>query len=89
MSPFDGFDRESGERRPRKSETSKEFAKLPRVFRTLASAVIWVLFLGGCVAILAGLPVPFLWNGEWRYMALGFAGVFLSTVAIRIRRSLE
>ncbi len=41
------------------------------------------------MAILAGLPVPFLWNGEWRYMALGFAGLFLSMVAIWIRRSLQ
>ncbi len=62
---------------------------MPQVFKTLASVVIWILFVGGCLAILAGLPVPFLWNGEWRYMALGFAGLFLSTVAIWIRRSLQ
>ena len=63
---------------------------MPPVFKTLVSIIIWVLFVVGCLSILMSMPIPVIgpW-GDWRYLALGIASLFLSVVVIKMRKWLE
>jgi len=65
---------------------------MPTIFKTLASIVVWILFISGCVATIAS-PISRIVEGEvfgaltaW---AIGVACLILSVVAMKVRKSLE
>ena len=65
---------------------------MPTIFKTLASIVVWILFISGCVATIAS-PISRIVQGEvfgalaaW---AIGVACLILSVVAMKLRKSLE
>jgi len=65
---------------------------MPTIFKTLASIVVWILFISGCVATVAS-PISRIVHGEvfgalaaW---AIGVACLILSVVAMKLRKSLE
>ena len=69
---------------------------MPSTFKFLSSLTVWILFVLGCAFIIVNLAM---WAGtgfapeDWQmvaaYDALGVAAIFLSTIAIRLRKSLE
>jgi len=65
---------------------------MPTIFKTLASIVVWILFVSGCIATIAS-PLSRIVEGEvfgalaaW---AIGVACLILSVVAMKVRKSLE
>ena len=70
---------------------------MPQEFKTLASITVWILFGAGCIAVfmstltwvigvgLFGTPDPATFVG-W---GLGYATLFLSVVAAKLRQMLE
>ena len=62
---------------------------MPPVFKQLTSVIAWILFIVGCVGILISVPLPVLWNGDWRTMGVGVVSLFLAAVVIKIRHGLE
>ena len=70
---------------------------MPREFKTLASITVWILFSSGCVIVfvstlnwvvsvgLTGTPDAAMFGG-W---GLGYATLFLSVVAAKLRQMLE
>ena len=75
----------------------KEVKELPQEFKTLAGITVWILFISGCVHIFASTlfwvvnlgsnPTPDLaMRVSW---GLGFAALFLSVVAAKLRQMLE
>ena len=69
---------------------------MPPVFKTLASISVWILFILGCALIIVNLVM---WAGagfgteDWQsvavYDALGVTCIFLSVVAMKLRKTLE
>lgn len=73
---------------------------MPREFKTLASITVWILFSSGCITVfvniiswvglvvrvgLTGTPDAAMFGG-W---VLGYATLFLSVVAAKLRQMLE
>ena len=76
----------------RKYTIKERREKMPPVFKKLASISVWILFISGCIAAIlspiarivtgAALPSLIAWG-------IGVACLFLSVVAIRIRKTLD
>jgi hypothetical protein len=63
---------------------------MPPVFKALASIIVWILFITGCLLILAVLPIPYLdFGGNWQRIAVGIASLVLSVVVMKMRKTLE
>ena len=67
-------------------------SEMPNIYKALASIVVWILFICGCVATIAA-PMSRIVQGEvfgalaaW---AIGIACLILSVVAMKLRKSLE
>jgi hypothetical protein len=72
---------------------------MPPIFKALASIVVWILFVFGCVALLGGLvraigaglellpayPRPII----GAYFSGGIVSLILSVVAMKLRQSME
>jgi hypothetical protein len=61
---------------------------MPPVFKALATIIVWILFIAGCLIILANLALVWRFNGSWEYLAVGIASLVLSVVVMKIRKSL-
>lgn len=72
---------------------------MPPVFKTLATVVAWILFVFGCLALLAGfgrilgiminlVSVPSV-NLMASYFGIGIVSLILSVVAMKLRQMLE
>jgi hypothetical protein len=66
---------------------------MPRIFKTLASIIAWVLFvfgalslLGGFGRIIGGLPAIDMMTA---YFGFGIGGLFLSVVTMKLRQTME
>ena len=73
---------------------------MPPVFKALATVVAWILFVFGCLALLAGFgrivglvlglaSVPPSVNLMAGYFGIGIISLILSVVAMRLRQKLE
>lgn len=63
---------------------------MPPIFKALASIVVWILFVNGCLVILTALPIPYLdFGGNWQRLAVGIASLVLSVVVMKMRKMLE
>lgn len=64
---------------------------MPRIFKTLASITVWILFIIGCLILLAQIPIICLGirGGSWQYLALSIASLFLSVVAMKLIKTLD
>jgi hypothetical protein len=72
---------------------------MPPVFKALATVVAWILFVFGCLALLAGfgrilgimmnlVSVPSV-HLMASYFGIGIVSLILSVVAMRLRQMLE
>ena len=69
---------------------------MPSVFKALASITVWVLFVFGLLTLVAAFgrlamsgsnsPTPFMMTA---YFGFAVAGLFLSVVAAKIRKTLD
>ena len=68
---------------------------MPPIFKALATIAVWILFIGGCLAVLGGFagvigvpasagatPVAF-------RLGAGMAGLVLAVVCMKLRQMLE
>ena len=72
---------------------------MPPVFKILASVVAWILFVFGCLALLAGfgrilgimikLVTPPSVNLMASYFGIGIVSLILSVVAMKLRQMLD
>ncbi len=58
---------------------------MPPTLKSLATVSVWVLFIGGCVAIAVGIVE----RTDSRLVGSGFLGVMLSVVATWFRKKLD
>lgn len=65
---------------------------MPPIFKALASIVVWILFISGCIASVAA-PISRIAAGEvfpalaaW---AIGIICLILAVVAMKLRKGLE
>ncbi len=72
---------------------------MPSVFKALASITVWVLFVFGLFTLLSAF-VRLVWAGAgiseapdlklmYAYFGFGVGSLFLSVVAMKLRRTLE
>jgi len=65
---------------------------MPPVFKTLASITVWILFINGCIAIIAS-PIVRIATGEvlgpMAAWAIGVTSLILAVVAMKLRQTLE
>jgi len=65
---------------------------MPSYFKTLATITVWILFITGCLCILASFIVPALdhyYSSDWLRLAVGVASLVLSVVVMKLRKSLD
>lgn len=63
---------------------------MPPVFKALATIVVWILFVTGCLVIITALPIPFReMSNSWQRLAVGIASLVLSVVVMKFRKTLE
>ncbi len=65
---------------------------MPNIFKYMASVTVWVLFLFGLAALVAGFARAF--NGGSlpmvsAYFGYGIVSLFLSVVSARLRKTLD
>ncbi len=63
---------------------------MPRVFRSLASIVVWVLFVIGCIGVVHFYATAFMTGvPPMTCLGLTIASLFLSICAMKLRQMLE
>jgi hypothetical protein len=69
---------------------------VPKVFKTLATITVWVLFIGGWGYILSSFAqwaaagfAPADWEHQATFVAIGTVSFFLSVVCMKLRQMLE
>jgi len=59
---------------------------MPPIFKALATMIVWILFITGCLLILVDF-MPFVrYTGDWQFLALGLASLVISAVVMKIRK---
>jgi high-affinity nickel permease len=71
---------------------------MPQIFKALTSITVWILFIFGCLSLLGGFARAFgasvgMDSPELSlvsaYFGYGIVSLFLSVIAVKIRRGLE
>jgi hypothetical protein len=65
---------------------------MPPIFKALASAAVWILFVMGCIAIVVAPVTRVVQDemyGSLAAWAIGVACLILAVVAMKLRKTLE